>query len=94
MEKAKKKFDVVLFDTPPILAVVDAVIVSSFTDSTVFIIHAGKTEQKPFLQAVEEMKKAKAKIIGVLFNEVKIKRDGYYSPYYRYHYYGEEERTE
>ena len=99
MEEAKKKFDVVLFDTPPILAVVDAVIISSFTDSIVFIIHAGKTAQKPFLQAVEEMKKAKAKIIGVLFNEAKIKGAGYYSPYYRYsryryRYYGEEERTE
>ena len=93
IEKLKKRFDIVLLDTPPILAVVDAVITSSFIDSTVFIIQAGKTTRKPFLQAVEELKKAKGKIIGVLFNEAKARGEGYYSPYYRYsryRYYGEE----
>jgi capsular exopolysaccharide synthesis family protein len=87
IEKLKKRFDIVLLDTPPVLAVVDAVITSSFIDSTVFVIQAGKTTRKPFLQAVEELKKAKGKIIGVLFNEVKARGEGYYSPYYRYSRY-------
>jgi len=48
---------------------------------------------------VEELRRANAKIIGVVFNEVKAKGEGYYSPYYhhyrsRYHYYGEEEKEE
>jgi capsular exopolysaccharide synthesis family protein len=43
----KEKFDVVLLDTPPILAVVDALIVSSLSDSMVFIIKAGKTARLP-----------------------------------------------
>jgi capsular exopolysaccharide synthesis family protein len=91
----KEKFDVVLLDTPPILAVVDALIVSSLSDSMVFIIKAGKTARLPFLRAVEELKQAKTKIIGVVFNEVKIKERESYSPYYhyyRYNYYGEEEK--
>ena len=93
----KERFDIVLFDTPPVLAVVDSIIVSSLVDSMVFLVQAGKTTNKPFLQGVEELKRAKAKIIGVLFNEVKAKGNGYYEPYYhyyRYHYYGEEEEEE
>ena len=99
MDELKRGYDVVMLDTPPMLAVVDGVIISSLGDSTVFIIQAGKTTRKPFLQAVEELKRAKAKVIGVVFNEVKAKGEGYYSPYYhhyrsRYHYYGEEEEEE
>ena len=99
MDELKKRFDVILFDSPPLLVVVDAVIISSFVDGTVFIIEVGKTTRKPFLQAVEELKRAKAKVIGVLFNEVKAKGEGYYSPYYHYyryrsHYYEEEEKEE
>ncbi|MCK4760051.1 MAG: CpsD/CapB family tyrosine-protein kinase, partial [Candidatus Aminicenantes bacterium] len=94
LEDAKEKYDVVLLDTPPILAVVDALIVSSMSESMVFIIRAGKTARVPFLRAVEELKQAKTKIVGVVFNEVKIKEREYYSPYqhyYRQSYYGEED---
>lgn len=94
LKDAKEKYDVVLLDTPPILAVVDALIVSSLSESMVFIIRAGKTARVPFLRAVEELKQAKTKIVGVVFNEVKIKEREYYSPYqhyYRQSYYGEED---
>jgi succinoglycan biosynthesis transport protein ExoP len=95
MEELKKGFDVILLDTPPVLVVVDPVIVSSLADSTVFIIEAGETTRKPFIQAVEELGRANAKIIGVVFNEVKAKDEGYYFPLYnyyryRYDYYGAE----
>jgi succinoglycan biosynthesis transport protein ExoP len=97
LEGMKEKFDVILLDTPPILAVVDALIVSSLSDSLVFIIRAGKTTLKPFLRAVEELKQAKTKIIGVVFNEVKVKEREHYSPYYHYYrtsYYGDEEERD
>ena len=96
MEKVKGKFDVILFDTAPVLAVIDSVIVSSLADSTIFIVKASKTTRKPFLNAVEELRRAKAKMIGVMFNEVNVKKGDYhfmdYYRYYRYHYYGEEEK--
>lgn len=99
IEEVKKKFDKVLLDSPPVLAVVDAVIISSLVDSTVVIIEAGETTRKPFLRGVEELKRAKVKIIGVMFNEVKARGEGYYSPYYHYyrhrsHYYEQEEKEE
>jgi len=96
MEEVKEAFDVILLDTAPVLAVIDAVIVSSLADSVVFLIKAGEVARKPFLNAVEELKRAKAKILGVLFNELKVKkRDYHFMDYYRYYrhgYYGEEEK--
>jgi len=77
---------VVLLDTPPVLAVIDPVIVSSLAESTVFVVKAGKTGRKPFLKAIEELSRAKSKIIGVLFNEMKMRREGYRSTYYRHFY--------
>jgi len=92
MRLVKENFDIVLIDTPPVLAAIDPVIISSLSDCTVFVVRAGKTGRKLFLQAVEEIRKAKSQIIGVIFNEVTIKKDKYYSPYYHYYqkeYYGE-----
>jgi len=98
IEEAKTRFDFVLIDTPPVLAVIDPVITSSFSDGTIFIVKAGKTSRKPFLKAVEELEKAKSKIIGVLFNEIKIKKEGYHASYYRHYYrqqyYGDEQDRE
>ena len=83
----KDRFTVVLLDTPPVLAVIDAVIVSSLVDTTVFVVRAGETTRRPLVRAVEEIRKSKADIVGVVFNEVKIGRQGTGSPYYHYYQY-------
>jgi len=91
----RKGFDVVLLDTPPILAVIDSVIVSSLADCAIVVVSVGKIKRKPFINAVEELRRAKVKIIGAVLNGLKIdKGDYYYMDYYRYYrqsYYGEEE---
>ena len=96
MKEVKEAFDIILIDTTPVLAVIDAVIVSSIADSTMLIIKAGEVAHKHFLNAVEELKRSKVKIIGVLFNKLKVgKRDYHFMDYYRYYrhgYYGEEEK--
>ena len=96
LEEVSQVFDIVLLDSPPILAVIDSVIISSIADSTVLVIRGGKTRRKPFLTAVEEMKKARANIIGVVFNAADLSKEGsYYTKYYRYYryeVYGKEEQ--
>lgn len=85
IENVQKDFDVVLIDSPPVLAVVDAVIVASLVDTTVFVIKAGETTYRNFAGAVEQLKKVKADIAGVVFNEVKVGKGGYnYMSYYNY----------
>ena len=95
IQEAKEKFDFVLIDSPPIMAVIDGVITSSVADGAVFIIQAGKTPRKAFLKSVEKLRNSNVHIIGVLFNEARIeKRSSYYNSYYQYHYYysGEDEK--
>ena len=82
LDEVKKKFDVVFIDAPPVLAVIDPVILASQVDAVVFVLKEGKTSRKPLIKAVNELKKVQANIIGVVFNEVKMKKNGYNSPYY------------
>ncbi len=86
LEETQKLYDIVLLDSPPILAASDPVILSSLTDGIVLLVKSAKTTQKPFLSAVEHLKRANAKIIGVLFNEAKKGGgDYYYSKYHKYY---------
>ena len=59
-------------------------------DAVVFVLKEGKTSRKPLVKAVNELKKVKANIIGVVFNEVKMKKQGYNSPYYKDYTYSYE----
>ena len=78
-------FDYVFIDSPPLWAVVDALVVGSVSDSVVLVVQPEKTAQKPFLKAVGELRQGKARILGVLFNQVKGSRKDYlyYMDYYR-----------
>lgn len=88
IEEVSQVFDVVLMDSPPILAVIDAVIISSFADGAIMVVRGGKTRRKPFLTAVEELRRARANILGVVFNAADLSKEGaYYSKYYRYYKY-------
>lgn len=84
---AKERFDTVLIDTPPVLAVIDPVIVASLADATVFIVRAAKTTRKALGRAVSEIRKSKADVIGLVFNEVRIGSQAVGTPYYHYYQY-------
>ncbi len=87
LAEVRDRFDFVLLDTPPVLAVIDPVIISSLADCTVVIIRAGRTTRKPLDRAVDELRKSKSEIVGVIFNEVKLGRQGAAGPYYHYYQY-------
>ena len=90
LEDVKKDFDVIFIDAPPVLAVIDPIILASLVDAVVFVLKEGKTSRKPLVKAVTELNKAQANIIGVVFNEVKMKRKGYNTPYYKDYMYSYE----
>ncbi|MFW6160944.1 MAG: GumC family protein [Acidobacteriota bacterium] len=93
IEEAEKEFDFILLDTPPALAVTDGLIVSSFSESTVLVINGGKLTRKMFMKAVGELKRAKANIIGVVFNGIKVSKGEYfYMDHYRSYYRDEEKK--
>jgi Mrp family chromosome partitioning ATPase len=95
MQEAIQVFDVVLLDSPPVLAVIDSVIISSVVESAIVIVRAHKTRRKQFFNAVDELKRARANLIGVIVNGADFRKDsGYYSKYYRRYGYGEDGASE
>ncbi len=79
LEDVKKVFDVVIFDTPPVLAVTDAQVLANKCDGTILVTYSGKTEVEHVVKAKESLLNAKSKLLGVVLNGKKIqKSDGYY----------------
>ncbi|AKU26587.1 CpsD/CapB family tyrosine-protein kinase [Anoxybacillus geothermalis] len=79
----KEIYDLVIFDTPPVLAVTDAQILANKCDGTVLVVASGKTETDAAVKAKELLEAANAKIVGVVLNQRK-QREG--SGYYYYQY--------
>jgi len=86
LDELKKRFSRVILDSPPVLYVADTLILSNMVDGVILVIYAGKTFLNHILRVRQKMQEAKARIIGVILNNVNIKReDSYY--YYHYYYY-------
>jgi len=80
-------FDWVIIDTPPVLAVTDAVIVARAVSGVVFVIGSEMTRRAHAERAIEALKSEKSKAVGVVLNRVDFARNKYfYSRYYGYHY--------
>ncbi len=60
--------DIVLFDTPPVLAATDAAVLSTRVDGVLLVFAAGKTRREPARRAREALEKVKANIVGVVLN--------------------------
>jgi capsular exopolysaccharide synthesis family protein len=80
-------FDWVIIDTPPVLAVTDAVIIAPYVSGLVFVVGAEMTRRAHAERAIETIQSVKPNIIGAVLNRVDLNRNKYYySRYYGYHY--------
>lgn len=82
LAEAYDQFNVVLFDTPPVLAVTDAQILANQCDGTILVVYSGKTDIEAAQKAKELLLAAKGKLLGVVLNQKKQKESNYY------YYYG------
>ena len=92
IEKLKKEYDVILMDSPPLLAVTDAFVITKFADQFILVIRAGQTEKGGLDRSLTQMKHVGAQFSGVVMNDVDESNSygkGYYYNYYQY-YYGDE----
>ena len=88
IEELNAHADLVLFDTPPVLAVADTVLMASVAGSAILVADAGRTRTDTLRGAVGAMNKAGVHILGVVLNKFKVRRMGYgYSYRYQYYYY-------
>lgn len=81
-KEALEEFDIILFDTPPVLAVTDAQILANKCDGTLLVVYSGKTEIEQVTKVKELLNAAHGKLLGVVLNNKKIQNNDYY------YYYG------
>ncbi len=86
IERLTQLADIVIFDTPPVLVVTDAAVLSRQSDGVLLIADAGGTREPALAHAVEELRKTGANILGVALNRLDSRSRGYYYYYYYYYY--------
>jgi capsular exopolysaccharide synthesis family protein len=84
IEKAKKKFDFIILDTPPVAIVTDALLLTYFTDFYLFVVRQ-RYSSKNTLDLIEELHKNQSiKSLGIVINDISM--SGYYGYGLRYGY--------
>lgn len=91
LEDLSRKYDWILVDTPPVNAATDASLISSVCYGTVLVVPQGIANKTDVNNAVEQLKKVHAKILGTVMNRVNVKESAGYGGYYG-GYYGTEEK--
>lgn len=82
----KQQFDFVLFDSPPVLAVSDALVLGKQLDGLILVVRAGQTPVNALKQARNKIEDHKINCLGVIINGVSLlEQEGYYARQY-YHY--------
>jgi len=90
LSEAREEYDIVLIDTPPVLPVTDSAIVAAQVDGVVLVYQAGKVGRLVLKRAKAHLESARAKVWGVVLNDVQTEIAGYAYTHYYTHYYGEE----
>jgi non-specific protein-tyrosine kinase len=79
--------DVLVIDSPPVMAVTDAAVLAPRVDGVLLVVKPGITKFMACKQAVDQLERVGANILGVVLNDVEVKRSGYKYAYYRGYYY-------
>jgi len=87
LEELENRYDRVIIDTPPVLAVTDAVVLSGKVDGTIVVVKGGDTNRHALLKTKEILESVhSSNLIGVVLNMVETGKGG--GHYYYYQYYG------
>jgi succinoglycan biosynthesis transport protein ExoP len=76
--RTRTVYDLVVYDTPPFSAGADAALVSSVAEGVVLVVDATKTHRTPMLQAIEQLRRSRANVLGVVVNRAPDAVDAYY----------------
>jgi capsular exopolysaccharide synthesis family protein len=84
VEELKKKYDVIIFDTPPVGGLTDALIMSRLADAVLIVARSKKTTMELLENTKKALENVGASIAGVILNQVDKKDSKYYKNYYYY----------
>lgn len=82
ISEATESYDLVIFDTPPVLAVTDAQILANMVDGSILVVRSKQTELESATKAKDVLEPARAKLLGTVLNGREKQGSNYY------YYYG------
>ncbi|MGQ9853501.1 MAG: GumC family protein [Candidatus Oleimicrobiaceae bacterium] len=95
IDQLKERFDIVLLDSPPVIAVTDASVLARLVDGVLLVVNSGHTNREALMRARELLEHVEAPVLGVLLNNITATNmygSYYYYYYYHYYYYGDGEK--
>ncbi len=89
IKSLSEKFDLIIFDSPPIMGISDSSILASEVDAILLVLGYRKFPKEVAFRAVKAIETAEGKLIGAVLNEVNLKREDYFYYHHNYRYYQE-----
>jgi capsular exopolysaccharide synthesis family protein len=76
VERARKEYDVIVIDAPPLLPVTDAALLASQADGALIVVRHSKTTRDQLRHSMERLAAVDARALGLVFNMVPVRRGG------------------
>ena len=92
LRELKNRFDIILLDSPPVIAVTDAAVLAPLVDGVLLVVNSGGTQREALIRASELLAHVDARVLGVLLNNIQVNQvyGSYYYYYYYHYYYGQD----
>jgi non-specific protein-tyrosine kinase len=69
-DEARERYDLIIYDTPPLSVAADASLISAISEGVVLVVDSRRTSRKLAMQAIAQLRRAQANILGVVVNRV------------------------
>lgn len=82
----RSEYEHIILDSSPVLAVADTLSLAPQADATLILVRSGVTRKKALLRVREQLRRASARVLGTLINDVDLRLENYYTYSKRYDY--------
>jgi succinoglycan biosynthesis transport protein ExoP len=90
IHEIRTKFAFVIFDSPPVMAVTDSIVLAANADGVVLCVHGGQTPRDIVQRAAERLRQSNIPVLGALLNNLDLQQYGYSFKKSYYDYYDED----
>jgi len=93
IHEIRARFAFVIFDSPPVMAVTDSIVLAANADGVVLCVHGGQTPRDIVQRAAERLRQSNIPVLGAILNNLDLQQYGYSFKKSYYDYYDEETRS-
>jgi len=94
IHEVRARFAYVIFDSPPVMAVTDSIVLAASADGVVLCVHGGQTPRDLVQRAAERLRQSNIPVLGAILNNLDLQQYGYTFKKSYYDYYdSDEERS-